>query len=331
MNAPLKKMPATPVAAATADLRPHSDWTKLNEQLDGFGNAVIEGLLTPDECRAVSSALSGRPSVPQPCPHGPSRLREGRIQVLQVPAAANLSPACARRSIRASPRWRTLGTSAMGVERRYPIEHADFLKQCHEAGQTRPTPLLLQYVPGDFNCLHQDLYGDLAFPLQVAILLSEPGKDFTGGEFVLTEQRPRMQSGRRSCLSSRATPSCSPSITGRSRAPRAAIASTCAMASAGCGPASAIRSESSSTMRNEGLDSGGGRATVRDRIGFLERRMSEKRKLGEIGLGRGDAPLARGRPRDRTKPAGSNACKRRRSTMAGPDRRTASRSASRRR
>lgn len=82
----------------------------------------------------------------------------------------------------------------MCVERRYPIEHADFLKQCHKAGQTRPTPLLLQYVPGDFNCLHQDLYGDLAFPLQVAILLSEPESDFTGGEFVLTEQRPRIQS-----------------------------------------------------------------------------------------------------------------------------------------
>ena len=82
----------------------------------------------------------------------------------------------------------------MGVERRYPDGHAAFLKQCHDAGQTRSTPLLLQYVPGDFNCLHQDLYGDLAFPLQVAILLSEPGKDFAGGEFVLTEQRPRMQS-----------------------------------------------------------------------------------------------------------------------------------------
>jgi hypothetical protein len=82
----------------------------------------------------------------------------------------------------------------MGIEERYPDEHAPFLARCHAAGQTRPTPLMLQYVAGDFNCLHQDLYGDLAFPIQVATLLSEPGTDFTGGEFVLTEQRPRMQS-----------------------------------------------------------------------------------------------------------------------------------------
>jgi uncharacterized protein len=82
----------------------------------------------------------------------------------------------------------------MGIDDCYPVDHASFLKRCHNAGQTRPTPLLLQYIPGDFNCLHQDLYGDIAFPIQVAILLSEPDIDFTGGEFVLTEQRPRMQS-----------------------------------------------------------------------------------------------------------------------------------------
>ena len=82
----------------------------------------------------------------------------------------------------------------MGIATRYPAEHEDYLDLCHKAGQTRPTPLLLQYEPGDYNCLHQDLYGDLAFPLQLTILLSEPGKDFTGGEFVITEQRPRMQS-----------------------------------------------------------------------------------------------------------------------------------------
>jgi hypothetical protein len=84
--------------------------------------------------------------------------------------------------------------AAMGIETRYPATHGEFIQRCHDAGQTKPTPLLLQYEEGDYNCLHQDLYGEHVFPIQVAVLLSEPERDFTGGEFVLTEQRPRMQS-----------------------------------------------------------------------------------------------------------------------------------------
>jgi hypothetical protein len=82
----------------------------------------------------------------------------------------------------------------MGIAIRFPPEHGAFIERCHQAGQSRPTPLLLQYGEGDYNCLHQDLYGEHVFPLQVAVLLAQPGKDFDGGEFVLTEQRPRMQS-----------------------------------------------------------------------------------------------------------------------------------------
>src|SRR6202034_3263145 len=103
---------------------------------------------------------------------------------------AGLRPALYARLKGIANRW----NETMRIEIRYPERHEEFLKRCHDAGQTRPTPLLLQYEAGDFNCLHQDLYGEHVFPLQVAILLSEPGRDFEGGEFVLTEQSPRMQS-----------------------------------------------------------------------------------------------------------------------------------------
>ena len=103
---------------------------------------------------------------------------------------AQLRPVLYARLYQLANRW----NEAMGIDIRYPPAHEAFLERCHAAGQTRPTPLLLQYGAGDYNCLHQDLYGEHVFPLQVAILLSEPGRDFTGGEFVLTEQRPRMQS-----------------------------------------------------------------------------------------------------------------------------------------
>ena len=106
------------------------------------------------------------------------------------PVIAELRPALYAQLEGIANRW----NETMGIDVRYPASHAAFLKRCHAAGQTRPTPLLLQYEAGDYNCLHQDLYGEHVFPIQVAILLSEPGRDFEGGEFVLTEQRPRMQS-----------------------------------------------------------------------------------------------------------------------------------------
>jgi uncharacterized protein len=181
-------------AADSAEARvSRVNWDAAADELDGFGCAVLAGLLGPDECRAIAALYPQEGhfrSHIQMARHGFGR---GEYRYFRYPLPSlidGLRTALYPRLAPIANGW----NARMGVETRYPARHADFLAACHAAGQTRPTPLLLQYGPGDFNCLHQDLYGDLAFPLQVAILLSEPGRDFSGGEFVLTEQRPRMQS-----------------------------------------------------------------------------------------------------------------------------------------
>ena len=169
------------------------DWERVAEELDAFGCAIIPGLLAPRDCEAAS-ALYDRPGLFRSRvvmqQHGFGR---GEYQYFAYPLPAPLQ---ALRSSLYSPlagianRWHEV----LGIDTRFPPEHADYLARCHAAGQMKPTPLLLRYREGDYNCLHQDLYGELVFPLQVAVLLSRPGEDFAGGEFVLTEQRPRMQS-----------------------------------------------------------------------------------------------------------------------------------------
>lgn len=169
------------------------DWTALAGELDGFGCAVLPKLLTPEECRAVAALYPDESHFRSHVVMARHGFGKGEYRYFKYPLPdliGGLRTALYPHLAGVANAWNT----RMGIDERYPDAHAAFLQRCHEAGQERPTPLLLQYVPGDFNCLHQDLYGDLAFPIQVAILLSEPGRDFTGGEFALTEQRPRMQS-----------------------------------------------------------------------------------------------------------------------------------------
>ncbi|MER8376378.1 2OG-Fe(II) oxygenase [Mesorhizobium sp. M1406] len=169
------------------------DWPALTAELDGFGCAVIEKLLSPQESRRIAGLYSDETHFRSHIHMARHGFGKGEYRYFHYPLPdllGGLRSALYPRLAEVANRW----NERMGQAMRYPATHAAFLEQCHAAGQTRPTPLLLQYVPGDYNCLHQDLYGDLAFPLQVAILLPEPGQDFTGGEFVLTEQRPRMQS-----------------------------------------------------------------------------------------------------------------------------------------
>lgn len=169
------------------------DWERIGRQLDDAGYAMLDGLLAPGECEAIASLYddAGRfRSHIHMARHGFGR-GEYKYYAYPLPRIiAGLRASIYPRLAPIADRWNT----ALGVEARFPADHEGFLARCHAAGQQRPTPLLLRYVEGDFNALHQDLYGEHVFPFQVVFLLSEPGRDFTGGEFVLTEQRPRMQS-----------------------------------------------------------------------------------------------------------------------------------------
>jgi len=168
------------------------DWEAVYQGLDSQGSATIKGMLSPTECRSIAGLYTNdalfRSRVVM-ARHGFGR---GEYQYFCYPlpdVLTNLRTAIYPHLVPIANRW----NAAMGIAVRYPEHHADFIARCHKAGQVKPTPLLLQYGIDDYNCLHQDLYGEHVFPLQLAILLSKPGEDFTGGEFVMTEQRPRMQ------------------------------------------------------------------------------------------------------------------------------------------
>ena len=169
------------------------DWPRVAQDLDAQGHACIPQLLSPEECQTLAGLYSSDDLFRRRIVMAQHSFGRGEYKYFSYPLprlVADLRTAVYPQLAPIANRW----NQAMGLETRYPDRHADFLQGCHQAGQTKPTPLLLQYGVDDYNCLHQDLYGEQVFPLQLAILLSVPNRDFTGGEFVMTEQRPRMQS-----------------------------------------------------------------------------------------------------------------------------------------
>lgn len=171
----------------------HLDWERVSEDLDSRGSAILDRILSVDECNSMVELYSQDDLFRSHVVMSRHGFGRGEYKYFSYPLPeiiSELRKAIYSRLAPVANRW----NSAMGIDVRYPEDHAEFIERCHHAGQIKPTPLLLQYGEGDYNCLHQDIYGEHVFPIQVAILLSDPAKDFTGGEFVLTEQRPRMQS-----------------------------------------------------------------------------------------------------------------------------------------
>ncbi|HME30459.1 MAG TPA: 2OG-Fe(II) oxygenase [Pseudolabrys sp.] len=193
MNAAAKTVTSIAPSKSVSERVEKLDWERVWQELDAQGGVMIGRLLSPDESQSLA-ALYPKDDIFRSrvvmARHGFGR---GEYKYFRYPLPdliAGLRTAIYPHLVPIANRW----NEAMGIDVRYPEEHADFIERCRQAGQDRPTPLLLQYGADDYNCLHQDLYGEHVFPLQLTILLSRPDKDFTGGEFVMTEQRPRMQS-----------------------------------------------------------------------------------------------------------------------------------------
>jgi hypothetical protein len=169
------------------------DWVRLSYEIDRQGWATTGPLLTGDECRLLAEKYDDESQYRSRVIMARHGFGQGEYRYFAYPLppiVAALRTSLYERLVPIANQWR----NALGIAETFPPTHEEYLERCHSAGQVRPTPLILRYEPGDYNCLHQDLYGELNFPLQAAVLLSQPGKQFTGGELVLTEQRPRMQS-----------------------------------------------------------------------------------------------------------------------------------------